>query len=286
DSLEIHPNTFSLVYVNMVRAGEAGGILDKILNRLALQVEKDAEIKGKVKGAMVYPGVITVFTVIAFIFVMTGVVPRLGGIFEQFGGELPIYTRVMLKMSEFLINWGLLLLIAFMAGLFLFRKFTKTKEGKLWLHKILLRIPILNTLIIKVSLARFARTFSSLITAGVSILDCLRITANSINNVVIKNIILESAQEVKNGQPLSNTLLKYKILPPMLGQMTAVGEETGEIDVVLEKVAEFYEEEVERTVNNLTSIIEPLLIVALGSIVGIIMASVFGPLSSFSSVID
>ena len=285
DALAEHPDAFSLVYVNMVKAGEAGGILDKILDRLAFQVEKDSDIKSKVKGAMIYPSVIIVVTFAAFIFLMTGIVPKLKSIFDEFGGELPVYTKALLAVSQALLDYGwLLAIIAICAGFGLY-KYAKTKKGKHLWHKLLLKMPIFGLIIVKVNIARFARTFSSLAGAGVSVLDGLKITAHALNNVIISDGIEAGVIKVREGQPVSAALDQAGIFPPIVSRMTAVGEETGQVDKVLEKVAEFYEKEVDRVVANLTSILEPLIIIMMGGVVGLIIASVFGPLSNLSNVV-
>lgn len=290
DALADHPKTFSSIYVNMVRAGEEGGILDEVLKRLALQQEKDAAIRAKVKSALTYPAVIGVITVVAFIFLMTSVMPKLGNIIRNIGGEdakLPIYTEVLLKISDvmvspaFLITAGVGVPVAFIA----FRRFIKTPKGRYMWHSLLLKIPIVKVLITKVAIARFARIFSSLMSAGVSILHAINTTAGSIGNAVIEKELTDSAKAVQGGEQLSARLEKSAVFPPLVSQMLAVGEETGQTDDVLVKVAEFYEEEVDAFVGALASIIEPVMIVVLGSVVGVIAASVFGPLSNLSNSI-
>lgn len=285
DSLEAHPKVFSLVYVNMVRAGEAGGILDKILERLANQVEKDAEIKSKVKGALIYPGVIVTITIFAFVFLMTGIVPKLAAIFDQYEAELPLQTKIMLGISSFMqVYWWLLLII--LAGLvFAIIRIHRTPKGKYKIDSWLLKMPVFGKVLMKTNVARFARTFSSLTGAGVSVLDGLSVTSKSLGNAVIRKGIEEATAKVKNGQPISESIEESHIFPPIISQMTAVGEETGQVDKVLDKMADFYEKEVDRVISSITSIIEPLLIVTLGTIVGLIVASVFGPISSLTEVV-
>lgn len=274
--------------VVVVRAGEEGGILDDVLKRLAVQQEKDAAIRGKIKSAMAYPTVISFITFVAFFFLMTTIVPKIGDIILSLGGEgasLPVYTQVLLKTSSVMKSPPFLIAALFVTPLFivLFRRYTKTTKGRLVWHSILLRLPIVKVLITKVAIARFARTFSSLMGAGVSIVDSINTTAGAIGNAVIEKELLSSAQAVQAGEPLSARLEKSKHFPPLVAQMLAVGEETGQIDQILLKIAEFYEEEVDAFVAALSSIIEPLMIVVLGSIVGVIAASVFGPISSIST---
>jgi len=290
DSLATFPKTFSSIYVNMVRAGEEGGILDDVLKRLALQQEKDATIRAKIKSAMTYPAVISVITGVAFIFLMTSVVPKIGDIVKNIGGEgatLPIYTQILLQISDVMrtpVFLGLMFVLL-PVGFIAFRRFIKTKQGRYYWHSLLLKTPIVKTLISKVAIARFARTFSSLMGAGVSILQAISTTAGAIGNAVIEKELVDSAKAVQAGGQLSEQLENSKVFPPLVSQMLAVGEETGQTEEILVKVAEFYEEEVDAFVGALASIIEPLMIVVLGSIVGVIAASVFGPISQLSSQI-
>lgn len=288
ESLELYPKTFSSIYVNMVKAGEEGGILDEVLNRLALQQEKDAAIRGKIKGAMTYPAVISFITFVAFFFLMTTIVPKIGDIIVSLGGtkdSLPIYTKVLLSISSILKSPIFLVftLIGIPILVVLFKKYTSTKTGRYQWHSMLLKMPVVKTLNTKVAIARFARTFSSLMGAGVNIVQAINTTAGAIGNAVIEKELLDSAQAIQAGQQLSQQLEKSKHFPPLVSQMLAVGEETGQTDQILIKVAEFYEEEVDTFVGALSSILEPMMIVVLGSIVGVIAASVFGPISSISN---
>ena len=288
DSLAKYPKTFSTIYVNMVKAGEEGGILDEVLRRLAQQQEKDAAIRAKIKSAMTYPGVISIITFVAFFFLMTTIVPKIGDIIISLGGtsaSLPIYTRVLLKISAVMKTPGFLVCVAIVLPIFitLFRRYTKTPAGRYQWHSVLLRMPIVSVLITKVAIARFARIFSSLMGAGVSVVQAINTTAGAMGNAVIEKELLDSAKAVQSGEQLSARLEKSKHFPPLVSQMLAVGEETGQTDQILIKVAEFYEEEVDAFVGALSSIIEPLMIVVLGAIVGVIAASVFGPISQISN---
>lgn len=288
DSLAMYPKTFSDIYVNMVKAGEEGGILDEVLKRLAVQEEKDAAIKGKIKGAMTYPAVISFITFVAFFFLMTTIVPKIGDIIVSLGGSrdsLPIYTKILLSISKFMKSPVFLvtILVGLPVAFVLFKRYTVTKSGRYHWHQVVLKLPIVKTLVTKVAIARFARTFSSLMGAGVSIVESINTTAGAIGNAVIEKELLDSAKAVQSGEQLSAQLEKSKHFPPLVSQMLAVGEETGQTDQILLKVAEFYEEEVDTFVGSLSSIIEPLMIVVLGSIVGVIAASVFGPISNISS---
>lgn len=285
DAFEKYPSVFSDVYVNMVKAGEAGGILDEILKRLAAQVEQDASIRKKIKSAMTYPAVILSITIIAFFGIMLFIIPKIGKILTDLGGEdaqLPIYTRAMLGASSFMQHNIIIILPTIFIGIYLIRRYIRTPSGKYQFHSLLLRIPVLKTIIIKVAIARFARTFASLMSAGVSVLDALEVTGGAIGNKVIEAELKAAAKEVKNGKQLSVPLSKSPHFPPIVAQMLAVGEETGQIDTILVKVADFYEEEVSTLIDGLSSLIEPLMIIVLGSIVGLIAASVMGPIASLS----
>ncbi len=301
DAFGKYPNVFSEVYVNMVRAGEEGGILDDILKRLATQVEQDASIRKKIKGAMAYPVVILSITVVAFFGVMLFIVPKLGKILVGLGGpdaKLPVYTQVLLNASSFCVSPSiarlthipvidkvpnLLLIMAVLGiGVFYLIKYVKTPVGKYKLHDLLLRIPVVKTIILKVAIARFSRIFASLMGSGVSVLDALEVTGAALGNKVIEQELKEAAEEVRNGKPLSDPISHSKHFPPIVAQMLLVGEETGQIDTVLVKIADFYEEEVSVLIDGLAAIIEPVMIIFLGGAVGLIAASVMGPIANLS----
>lgn len=288
DAFEKHPRIFSSVYVNMVRAGEAGGILESILKRLADQLESDASMRRKIKSAMTYPVVILCITIIAFFAIMMFVIPQLGEILQDLGGgaELPALTRALLSISDFMQSYAIFILAGLGAGMFGLVRYIRTPKGKRQFHSLLLKIPVIKTVITKVAIARFARTFSSLMAAGVGVLDALRVTGGAIGNVIIQEELEAAAKDVKNGKLISEPLSDSKHFPPIVSQMIAIGEETGQIDVILVKVADFYEEEVEATIDGLSSIIEPLMIVVLGGMVGLIAISVMGPIASLSQNIQ
>lgn len=289
ESFAKHPDVFSDVYISMVSAGEAGGILDEILKRLAAQVEKDASIRKKIKSAMAYPVVILSITVLAFFGIMMVVIPKLGEILKDLGGEdaqLPVYTQIMLSISDFIRSNGIIIFVVAFLGIYLLRRYIKTPKGKYNFHALLLRIPVLKTVVLKIAIARFSRTFASLMSSGVSVLDALHVTGGAIGNKVIEEELKEAAKAVKNGQQLSQPLMNSKHFPPIVAQMLAVGEETGQIDTILVKVADFYEEEVDATIDGISSLIEPLMIIVLGSMVGMIAASVMGPIASLSKNVD
>lgn len=300
------PDVFSEVYINMVRAGEAGGILDEILKRLATQSEKDASIRKKVKGAMTYPIVILSVTIVAFFGLMIFIVPQIGKILTGISGggaQLPVYTQVLLGISDFCISQSIIrhvpglgavpainllpnlvfLLILASIGAYFLLRYIRSPKGKYKFHALLLRVPVVKVIIVKVAIARFARTFSALTSAGVTVLDALEVTGGAIGNKVIQAELAAAAEEVKNGKPLSEPLGKSTLFPPIVAQMLAVGEETGQIDQILVKIADFYEEDVDAVIDSLGAIIEPVMIIVLGGIVGLIAVSVMGPIASLST---
>lgn len=285
DSMAKYPNVFSEVYVNMVRAGESGGILDDILKRLATQVEKDASIRRKVKSAMAYPVAILTITVIAFFGIMIFVLPKIGKIIKDLGGpdtKLPIYSQIMLDTSAFMQkNFIFMIIVGGLLG-WGFRRYIRTDKGKYRWHSLLLRLPVIGKVVAKIAIARFSRTFASLMGSGVSVLESLEVTGKAVGNRVIQKELAQVAEAVKNGQSLGKQIANAAYFPPIVGQMIIVGEETGKIGEILVKVADFYEEEVETVIDGLASIIEPVMIVVLGGLVGLIAASVMGPIANLS----
>ena len=285
DALGKYPNTFNDVYVNMVRAGEAAGILDEILKRIAIQQEKNASMRKKIKSAMAYPIVLMVITVLAFFGLMIFVIPQIGKILKDLGGpeaKLPALTQAMLDISDFLIRNGLFLIPVAIGGVVLLMRYLKTPRGRSLFHHFVLKVPAINPIIRKVAVARFARTFSALMGAGVAVLEALNVTARAVGNVVYEQALVEAAEQVKNGKTLSSVIEKNDLFPPIVAQMLAVGEETGQTDTVLVKVADFYEEEVDVAIDGISSIIEPVMILIMGSMVGLIAASVMGPIAGLA----
>ncbi len=285
DAFGKHPGVFSPVYVNMVRAGEAAGILDDILKRLALQQEKNATIRKKVKSAMMYPMVLVGVTVIAFFGLMIFIIPQIGKIIKDLGGpeaRLPALTEMMLGISGFITNFWYIVFPALGAGVFFLVRFLRTNDGRAMLHHVLLKVPGVKTIVIKVAVARFARTYSALIGSGVAVIESLEVTAHAIGNVVYEKILLDAADKVKNGTSLSSVVSHEPLFPSIVAQMLLVGEETGQTDQVLVKVADFYEEEVDLAIDGLSSVIEPVMIVFMGGMVGLIAASVMLPIANLS----
>ena len=290
DSLAKFPNTFSDVYVNMVRAGESAGILDDILKRLATQQEKNATIRKKVKSAMSYPIVLVVITIGAFFGLMLFVIPQIGTIITDLGGpdaELPILTQIMLGISNAILSYWYIVFPILGGIVYALLRYLKTTTGKKLFHRLLLKTPPINGIIKKVAVARFSRTYSSLVGAGVPVIEAINVTARALGNSVYEEALKVAAEKVESGDQLSVIIEQYEdLFPSILAQMLSVGEETGQTDVVLIKVADFYEEEVDGAIDGISSIIEPVMIVTMGGMVGLIAASVMGPIASISQNIQ
>ncbi len=286
DSLRKHPKVFSELYVNMVAAGESGGILDTILNRLAAYIEKAMKLKKKIKGAMIYPAVVTTIAVGVIAVIMIFVVPTFAKMFAQLGGVLPLPTRIVMAMSNFLAGTGgLIVLGAVIFSAIAIVQIRKTDKGKYAIDRILLRLPIFGILLRKAAIAKFTRTLGTLVSSGVPILDGLEITAKTAGNKVIERAIFEVRSAVSEGKTISEPLMKAKVFPPMVNHMIAVGESTGALDAMLSKIADFYDDEVDAAVSNLTSMIEPLLMVFLGGSVGFIVVSMYLPIFKLITLI-
>jgi len=286
DAMAKHPTTFNDIYVNMVRAGESAGILDDILKRLAAQLEKSAAIRKKIKSAMAYPMVLIFITVAAFFGLMLFVIPQIGKILLDLGGpeaKLPGITLFMLAISHVITAYWYIIFPGIGAVIFFTSRYIKTKKGRHQFHSLILKIPGISVIIKKIAIARFARTFSALMGAGVAVLESLDVTSRAVGNVLYEDAIKAAAIEVKNGKSLSSVVETNPLFPPIVSQMLGVGEETGQTDTVLIKVADFYEEEVDLAIQSISSIIEPAMIVVMGGMVGAIAASVMLPISQLSS---
>ncbi len=285
DAMAKHPTTFNDIYVNMVRAGESAGILDDILKRLAAQLEKSTAIRKKIKSAMAYPMVLIFITVVAFFGLMLFVIPQIGKILLDLGGpdaKLPGITLFMLGISHVITTYWYIIIPGIAGSIFLLVRYVRTKRGRRQFHSLILKIPGIKTIIKKVAVARFARTFSALMGAGVAVLESLDVTSRAVGNVLYEEAIKSAAIEVKNGKSLSSVIDQNPLFPPIVGQMLSVGEETGQTDTVLLKVADFYEEEVDLAIESISSIIEPAMIVVMGGMVGLIAASVMTPIAQLS----
>jgi len=278
DALRKHPKAFSDLYVNMVAAGEAGGILDTILLRLAQFLEKNDAIIRKVKGAMVYPAVILSVAVIAIAVLLIFVIPTFETMFASVNLDLPLPTRIVIGASNILQHywWAILGIIAFIA--FAVVRWYKTPAGRLQIDGLLLRLPVLGDLIRKSAVSRFTRTLGTLISSGVSILEGLEITARTAGNMVVHNAVMESRASIAGGETIAAPLQKSKVFPPMVISMIAVGEQTGGLDEMLSKIADFYDDEVDAAVATLLSLMEPVMIVVLGVVVGGMVVAMYLPI--------
>lgn len=279
DALKKHPKAFDNLYVNMVAAGEAGGILDTILGRLAAYMEKFAKIKKQIKSAMIYPSVIMFVAVAVVAILMIFVVPMLANMFKEMGQALPLPTRIVIAISDFLSGWGgLIVLISFILFIVGIQQWRKTESGLRATDRIAMNIPVMGMLIRKVAVAKFTRTMGTLLTSGVPILEGLIIVARTAGNKIIEEAIMVTRQSVSEGKTLAEPLNKSKVFPPMVNQMIAVGEATGALDNMLNKIADFYDEEVDSAVAALTSLLEPMLMIFLGVTVGFVIIAMYMPI--------
>ncbi len=286
DALKKHPKIFDNLYVNMVAAGEAGGILDTILQRLAAYMEKFAKIKKQIKSAMIYPSVILFVAVAVVALLMVVVVPMLASLFAESGQRLPLPTRIVITISNFLKGWGGLVLfgaiVGFIVGIVQWRK---TERGLKTTDAIALKMPVFGDLIRKVSVAKFTRTLGTLLTSGVPILEGLMIVARTAGNKIVEEAILTTRQSVSEGKTLADPLTKSKVFPPMVTQMISVGEATGALDNMLSKIADFYDDEVDSAVATLTSLLEPMLMIFLGTTVGFVIVAMYMPIFQMGSAV-
>jgi type IV pilus assembly protein PilC len=286
DALAKHPKAFPDLFVNMVAAGEAGGILDTILLRLATFLEKNDALIRKVKGAMVYPAVIFSVAGIAISILLIFVIPTFQAMFASVNMELPLPTRVVIGLSEFLIGYWWALIAAVGVGLFAMRQYYQTESGRRNLDAGLLAAPVLGDLLRKSAVSRFTRTLGTLISSGVSILDGLEITAKTAGNRVVHDAVMESRQSIAGGETIAGPLEKSKVFPPMVISMISVGEQTGGLDEMLSKIADFYDEEVDVAVGALLSLLEPIMIVVLGVLVGGMVVAMYLPIFDMMNAVQ
>jgi type IV pilus assembly protein PilC len=278
DALRKHPNAFSDLYVNMVAAGEAGGILDTILMRLAVFMEKNDQLVRKVKGAMIYPGVIMTVAGGAIIILLIFVIPTFQRMFAEAGIPLPLPTRIVIWMSQNLQKYWYMVAGAVFAAFYSIKKYYATQDGKLVIDRLMLKAPVLGDVLRKSAVSRFTRTLGTLISSGVSILDGLEITAKTSGNRVIQDAIMESRASIAGGETISAPLKKSAVFPPMVVSMINVGEQTGGLDEMLSKIADFYDEEVDAAVSGLLALMEPVMIVFLGVVVGGMVIAMYLPI--------
>jgi type IV pilus assembly protein PilC len=280
EAMRAHPQAFDQLYVAMIQAGETGGVLDEVLNRLSKLLEDQTRLNNQIRSALAYPVIVTIIAVSIFLGMVIFLIPIFDGIFKQLGGELPPFTQAMVTLSQILRTplYSLICIIAVAGSLFGLRAYYATKSGRENIDRFMLKVPLFGDLIQKTAVARFCRTFGSLSRSGVPILSALEIVRDTAGNQIISNAVDEARKEVQGGGMLSLALQKEKVFPVLATQMINVGEETGEIDKMLMKVADFYEDEVEQAVKAMTSIIEPLMIVVLGGMVGSILVAMYLPM--------
>jgi type IV pilus assembly protein PilC len=280
-----HPKVFNQLFVNMVEAGEAGGILDVILVRLATFLEKLDQLQRKVKSALTYPAVVAIVAIGATCFMLIFIIPTFAKMFTDFGGQLPLPTKIVIALSDFLRMFWWALVGGAVGIVIALQRYYKTEGGRLTIDKLLLRIPVLGTVIRKGSVARFTRTLGTLISSGVPILSGLEITARTAGNRVVENAVLATRDSISQGNTIADPLKACGVFPPMVTQMIAVGEQTGALDEMLEKIATFYDSEVDTAVDALTSIIEPVMIVVMGVVVGGMLIAMYLPMFKLVSVV-
>jgi type IV pilus assembly protein PilC len=280
DSMRKHPKVFDALYCNMVAAGEAGGILDTILQRLSQYIEKIVKLKAAVRGALIYPVAVLVIACVVVWVILTFVIPVFGDLFTGLGAELPLPTRIVIGLSNFLRTWWWLLAGMMVGAGIGLKQYYKTQRGKFVVDGLMLKVPVIGMLLRKIAVARFCRTLGTLTSSGVPILDGLDITARTSGNAVIEQAILRVREAVEQGRTISEPLKESKVFPDMVVQMIAVGEQTGALDQMLSKIADFYEDEVDEATANLLSLLEPVMIVFLGTVIGGIVISMYLPMFS------
>jgi type IV pilus assembly protein PilC len=278
DSLRRHPRTFDDLFTNMVEVGESGGILDVVFQRLAAYIEKAAALKRKVKGAMIYPASIMGVAALVVIFMLTFVIPTFTKMFKDLGADLPLPTQVVVWLSEFVRTYILLIIAAIIGCVFALRAYYRTEKGQSTIDALLLKVPVMGSLIRKVAVARFTRTLGTLVSSGVPILEGLRITARTAGNKVVEKAVLQCRAAVTAGKTLAEPLKASGVFPPMVIQMISVGEQTGALDAMLSKIADFYDDEVDTAVSAMTALLEPIMIVVLGVLIGGLVVAMYLPI--------
>ena len=284
-ALTKHPSAFNELYTNLVVAGEEGGILDNILNRLASYIEKAEALKKKVKSALVYPSTIIGVAVIVVMILMIFVIPVFESMFKSAGQSLPLPTLIVLTISKMIKKYVLIFIPAFVLLIYLFKKYYQTQKGRAVVDSLLLKLPVFGPLLKKIAVARFSRTLGTLVSSGVPILDGLTIVSRTSGNRTIETAILSARASIREGETIAEPLGRSGIFPPMVIQMIAVGESTGALDSMLSKIAEFYEEEVDVAVANLTSLLEPLLMIFLGVVIGGVVIAMYLPIFNMANAI-
>ena len=285
DALSKHPKIFSTLFVNMVKAGESSGMLDEILDRLASYLEKTNNLQKKVRAALIYPSVITVMAIIITAILLIKVIPVFKEIFAGFGAALPMPTQILINISDFLRNYFFFIAGAIAAMIFLFFRYINTEKGRLRFDSFTLKVPIFGELLTKVAVSKFTRTLSTLVKSGVPILNSLEIVGKTSGNKLIERAVTQVHSSIKEGENIAEPLAKSGVFPPMVVRMVGVGEQTGELEKMLSKIADFYDAQVDAAVSGLTSLIEPLIIAFLGVIIGTIVICMFLPIFKISTII-
>jgi type IV pilus assembly protein PilC len=278
DAMRRHPKTFDALFTNMIAAGEAGGILDTILKRLATYIEKAVKLTGQVKSAMIYPVAVIVIAGSVVALILWKVIPTFAALFSGLGADLPFATRFVIMLSDNLVKYFPVIFALGAGGMWTFRRYYATESGQRVIDSISLQLPILGTILRKIAVARFCRTLSTLISSGVPILDGLEITAKTAGNSIIQDAIMVTRTSIERGETISAPLKETKVFPPMVTQMIGVGEATGALDTMLAKIADFYEEEVDTAVAGLLTLLEPIMIAVLGVVVGGIVIAMYLPI--------
>jgi len=286
ESLRLHGKVFGQLFINMIEAGEVSGKLEDVLAQLYIQMKKQHQLISKVKGALTYPAVIVVAMTGIGIFMIVVIVPKITGMFKDFNAELPLPTVMLIKVSDTIVNHGLLTVIGCIIFILTFIQILRTKRGRYFFQTIILKLPIISPIIKKINLARFARTISSLLKTDIMIIKTFQITGNVLSNLHYRKALIEMSEKVKKGGAIHEIVQNYpQLFPPVVIQMILVGEETGELDNILERLAEFYENEVDQIMDNLPSLIEPLLILVLGCAVGAMAVAIIMPMYSLTTAI-
>jgi type IV pilus assembly protein PilC len=285
EALRKHPQAFSDLYVHMVAAGEAGGILDTILQRLANYIEKAVKLRGQVRSALVYPVAVITIAIVVIYIILWKVIPVFATLFESLGTQLPFLTQVIVNVSRFIGNFWWLIIMVVIGGIFAIRQYYQTDAGRYQLDKLLLKAPVIGLLLRKIAVARFCRTLGTLLSSGVAILESLDITARTSGNAVIEEAILKVRKDVEEGKSLAEPLARTEQFPPMVCQMVGVGEQTGAMDTMLSKIADFYEDEVDAAVEGMMALLEPVMIAFLGVVIGTIVVAMYLPMFSLISQI-
>jgi type IV pilus assembly protein PilC len=283
DAMRKHPKTFDPLFTNMIAAGEAGGILDTILKRLATYIEKAVKLKSQVKSAMIYPVAVIAIAAVVVTVILWKVIPTFASLFAGLGAELPLPTRVVIALSNGVVAFMPYMIVTLIAAAFGFRSYYATESGRRTIDGITLKLPILGMLMRKIAVARFCRTLSTLLASGVSILEALDITAKTAGNAVVEDSLMITRTSIERGETIAKPLRETGVFPPMVVQMIGVGEATGALDTMLSKIADFYEEEVDVAVAGLLTLLEPLMIALLGGIVGGIVIAMYMPIFSLIS---